>query len=99
MNWRNLFLVLGMFGASLSAREWRSSDGSRTLEAEFTGLKEGNLLLKTKDGKSTLFPATAFSKEDQQFAQQAQVTLEAAVIRRRHAHGGQNQPRRRRSSF
>jgi hypothetical protein len=40
MNWRNLFLVLGMFGASLPAREWRSSDGSRTLEAEFAGLKD-----------------------------------------------------------
>jgi S1-C subfamily serine protease len=79
MNWRNLFLVLGMFVTSLPAREWRSSDGSRTLEAEFAGLKDGRLLLKTKDGKSTVVAATVFSKEDQQFAQQAQVTLEAAL--------------------
>ena len=79
MNWRNLFLVLGLFGTSLLAREWRSSDGSRTLEAEFAGLKDGKLLLKTKDGKSTVVPAAVFSKEDQQFAQQAQVTLEAAL--------------------
>lgn len=79
MNWRNLFLVALMLGASVSAREWRSVDGSRTVEAEFAGMKEGRLLLKGKDGKSTVFPATAFSKEDQQFAQQAQVTLEAAV--------------------
>ncbi|WP_461783436.1 SHD1 domain-containing protein, partial [Prosthecobacter sp.] len=63
MNWRNLFLVLGLFGTSLLAREWRSSEGSRTLEAEFAGLKDGKLLLKTKDGKSTVVPAAVFSKE------------------------------------
>lgn len=79
MKSRNLFLVAVMVCAPVSAREWRSADGARTLEAEFAGLKDGKLLLKTKDGKSTAFPATAFSKEDQQFSQQAQVTLEAAV--------------------
>lgn len=79
MNWRNFFLVVVMLCAPVSAREWRSADGARTLEAEFAGLKDGKLLLKTKDGKSTVFPVTAFCKEDQQFSQQAQVTLEAAV--------------------
>ncbi|MDZ4401840.1 trypsin-like peptidase domain-containing protein [Prosthecobacter sp.] len=79
MNWRNFFLGAVMACASASAREWRSADGSRTVEAEFAGMKEGKLLLKSKDGKSTVFPAAAFSKEDQQFSQQAQVTLEAAV--------------------
>lgn len=79
MNWRFPLLVVVMFGASAPAREWRSSDGSRTLEAEFGGLKDGKLLLKTPDGKSTVVPASAFSQEDQKFAQQAQVTLEAAL--------------------
>jgi len=54
-------------------------DGSRTVEAEFAGMKDGKLLLKSKDGKTAVFPASVFSAEDQQFAQQAQVTLEAAV--------------------
>lgn len=79
MNWRLLLLVVVMSGTSALAREWRSSDGARTLEAEFGGLKDGKLLLKTPDGKSTVVPASAFSPEDQQFARQAQVTLEAAL--------------------
>lgn len=68
-----------MFCASISAREWRSVDGSRAVEADFTGMKDGKILLKSKDGKTAVFPAAAFSAEDQQFAQQAQVTLEAAM--------------------
>lgn len=65
--------------APVSAREWRSADASRSVDAEFAGMKDGRLLLKGKDGKAVVYPADAFSKEDQQFAQQAQVTLEAAV--------------------
>lgn len=79
MKWWNLFTFVVMAFATASAREWRSTDGSRSLEAEFGGLKDGKLLLKTKDGKSTVLSAAAFSPADQQFAQQAQVTLEAAV--------------------
>jgi S1-C subfamily serine protease len=79
MSWRNLFLLAVMACAPLSAREWRSPDGSRTVEAQFSGMKDGKLLLKDKDGRSTVYPVAAFSKEDQQFAQQAQVTMEAAM--------------------
>lgn len=79
MNWRLLLFVVVMSGASSPAREWRSSDGSRTLEAEFGGLKDDKLLLKTPDGKSTVVPASAFSPDDQKFARQAQVTLDAAL--------------------
>ncbi len=79
MNWRGILIVAVMTGTAASAREWRSVDGSRTVEAEFAGLKEGKLLLKTRDGKATVFPANIFSNEDQQFAKQAQVTLETAV--------------------
>ena len=79
MNWRNLLLVVVMSGASAPAREWRSTDGARTVEAQFAGLQEGKLLLKAKDGKVASYPVSAFAKEDQQFAQQAQVTLAAAV--------------------
>lgn len=79
MHWRALVLFAVMTGGTGSAREWRSADSSRTVEAEFGGMKDGKLLLKTKDGNSSVFPASAFSPEDQQFAQQAQVTLDAAV--------------------
>lgn len=79
MSWRNFLFLAFMTCASISAREWRSSDGSRTVEAQFAGMKDGKLLLKGRDGKAAVFPVTAFSQEDQQFAQQAQVTLEAAV--------------------
>lgn len=79
MSWRSFFFLAVMACVSVSAREWRSADGSRTLEAQFGGLKDGRLLLKDKDGRATVYPAAAFSKEDQQFAQQAQVTLDAAV--------------------
>lgn len=78
MNWRS-FILVAIMSASVSAREWRSADASRSVEAEFAGLKDGKLLLKGKDGKAVIYPADAFSKEDQQFAQQAQVILEAAV--------------------
>jgi S1-C subfamily serine protease len=79
MSWRDLLIFSFMACGSLSAREWRSSDGSRTLEAQFAGMKDGKLLLKDKDGRSTVYAVAAFSKEDQQFAQQAQVTLEGAL--------------------
>ena len=79
MNWRNSVFYAVMATAAAYAREWHSADGARTLEAEFGGMQDGKLLLKTKDGKSTVLSATAFAKEDQQFAQQAQVILEAAV--------------------
>lgn len=78
MNWRNYLLVFIAFG-DLSAREWRSADGSRTMEAQFAGMKEDKLLLKDKDGKATVYPAAAFSEKDRQFAQQAQVALKAAA--------------------
>ena len=78
MNWRIFILVFIAFGM-LSAREWHSADGSRTMEAQFAGMKEDKLLLKDKEGKATVYPAAAFSKEDQEFAQQAQAILEAAV--------------------
>lgn len=79
MSWRNFILVAVMACASVSAREWRSADGSRTMEGQFGGLKDGKVLLKDKDGRATVYPIALFSKDDQQFAQQAQVTLEAAT--------------------
>lgn len=42
-------------------------------------MRDGKLMLKSKDGKSTVYSAAIFSKEDQQFAQQAKMTLDAAV--------------------
>ncbi|MCB1279228.1 serine protease [Prosthecobacter sp.] len=78
MNWRKCLLVF-IACSGPSAREWRSADGTRTMEAQFAGMKEDKLLLKDKEGKATVYPAAAFSQADQQFAQQAQVILDAAV--------------------
>lgn len=79
MNWRSLLVILLLACLYAQAREWRSADGTRTLEGQFGGLKEGRLLLKDQGGKSLVHPLALFSKEDQEFAQKAQVTLEAAV--------------------
>lgn len=79
MSWRNFLFLAFMACTTVAAREWRSADGSRTVEAEFAGMEGDKLLLKGKDGKTAAYPASAFSNEDQQFARQAQVIFAAAV--------------------
>lgn len=79
MSWRGRLLLVFMLHTPVLAREWRSADGSRTLEGQFGGLKDGRLLLKDKAGRTSAHPVALFSNDDQQFAQQAQVTREAAA--------------------
>lgn len=78
MRWRGCLFLVFMLHTPMLAREWRSADGARTLEGRFGGLKDGKLLLKDNSGRAVAHPVTLFSQDDQQFARQAQVTLEAA---------------------
>lgn len=72
------FLVLG--GVSAAAREWRSADGAKTINAAFAGLKDERVLLTDKGGKQTVHPLTIFSTADQEYARLAQVSLSGAAV-------------------
>jgi hypothetical protein len=63
----------------LSAREWKSADGSRSFEAEFIAAKDGQMTLRTADNRSAAYPLSAFSKTDQTFAKDAQAIAESAA--------------------
>jgi hypothetical protein len=65
---------------SASAREWRSVDGTKSIEAEFGGLKDGRVLLKLPDGKGSVLALSALSPTDQDFARVAQVALNGAQV-------------------
>lgn len=76
-----LFFLLAMFvPISALAREWRSADGSKTIEAAFGGLKDDRVLLKLPDGKASVLALTALSTSDQAFAKVAQVALNGAQV-------------------
>ncbi|MBX7209709.1 MAG: trypsin-like peptidase domain-containing protein [Verrucomicrobiaceae bacterium] len=77
--WIAMLAWLLLAGASSSAREWRSADGARTLEARFVALKGGQLSLGSADGRPRVFPLAAFSAADQKFAANAQAIADAAV--------------------
>ena len=73
-----LFLVLGCLAAA--GREWRSADGSKTVEASFGGLKNERVLLIGKDNKTSMLALNALSAADQDFAKLAQVSLHGARV-------------------
>ena len=74
------FLLLALIAAAAPARDWRSLDGTRTLQADFGGLKENQVLLKPAKGQTMVLPLAALSKEDQEFARLAQVSLNGAQV-------------------
>lgn len=73
-----LLLVLGMAFGVIHAREWKSADGSKTVEAAFVAV-QGDKLALSIAGKNSLFPLTAFAADDQQFAKNAQAITESAA--------------------
>lgn len=75
---KTIFLAAFMGLGVVHAREWKSADGSKTIEAAFVGVQEGKIVLKTA-GKTTAFPLTAFAADDQQFAKNAQIIAETAA--------------------
>jgi formylglycine-generating enzyme required for sulfatase activity len=75
----NLFFRVGSllifcFGNFLNANEpirtWTSSDG-RTLEASFIEKVEGNIKIRTSQGREFTLPITRFSKADQEYVVEA----------------------------
>jgi hypothetical protein len=76
------FILLAMINITISAtaREWRSADGSKTIEAEFGGLKDNLVLLKLPDGKASVLALGILSSSDQDFAKVAQVALNGAQV-------------------
>lgn len=61
-----------------AAREWRSADGAKSIEAEFGGVKDERVLLKLPDGKSSVLALSALSQADRDFVKLAQVALVGA---------------------
>jgi S1-C subfamily serine protease len=62
-------LAIASLGRAAEMRTWTSATGSHTTEAEFVELKDdGNVVLKTKAGKTILVPLGKLSEADQAFA-------------------------------
>lgn len=72
-----LLLLIGMAFGVIHAREWKSADGSKTIEAAFVAV-QGDKLALNLAGKTSIFPITAFAADDQQFAKNAQAITESA---------------------
>jgi len=77
---RRFFLLAMIITSSAAAREWRSADGSKSIEAEFSGLKDNVVLLKLPDGKTSVLALSILSASDQEFAKVAQVALNGAQV-------------------
>jgi hypothetical protein len=75
------FILLAVFiTLSATAREWRSADGAKTIEAEFGGVKDDRVLLKLPDGKASVLALSALSASDQDYAKTAQFALNGAQV-------------------
>lgn len=61
-------VLLGSFLGSVAlAREWKSSNGKFTIEAEFVAVKDGKAVLENPDGTFLSVPIAKLSDEDQEF--------------------------------
>lgn len=67
------------FSANLSAREWQSAKGQRSLHADFVAMRESQVLLRLPDGKTTVLSISALSADDAEFARLAQASLTDAT--------------------
>jgi hypothetical protein len=63
-----IMLLAGLAGLSLTshAREFKSADGSKTIDADFVryDTRSGNVTLKLEAGRNLVTPANTFSKDD-----------------------------------
>lgn len=73
-----LLMVLGMAIGVIHAREWKSADGSKTVDATFVAVQADKVALNI-GGKNSVFPLISFAAEDQQFAKNAQAITETAT--------------------
>jgi hypothetical protein len=75
------FILLAVFiSITATAREWRSADGTKTIEAEFGGVKDDRVLLKLPDGKASVLVLSALSTSDQEYARVAQFAMNGAQV-------------------
>jgi hypothetical protein len=72
-----LGLALGMGCAT--ARTWKSADGTKTFDAEFTKLDGNSLTVTQTNGKTLSFPLGVLSSEDQTFAKEEAEKAKAEV--------------------
>src|SRR4051812_19952810 len=63
------FSAIASISPAAEMRTWTSASGSHTTEAEFVELKDdGNVVLKTKAGKTVHVPLSKLSETDQAYA-------------------------------
>jgi len=60
-------LVIGCLAATATAREWTSSDGKHTVDAEFVEQSDGAVRLRRKNGKVITVKVTELSRADQKY--------------------------------
>lgn len=74
---RILVFITAAVCTAAVAREWKSADGQKTVDAAFIAV-QGDSLVLNSGGKPTAFPLTAFAAADQEFARNAQYIADAA---------------------
>ncbi len=74
-----LIFLISLAWAALG-REWHGVEADGTLEAEFAGMKDEKVLLRMEGGRSLVLPLRLLSREDQEFARLAQVSLNGAQV-------------------
>jgi hypothetical protein len=68
-----MVLLLAVFPASLSAREFTSEDGGKTLNADFVRYKVSTGMVTLKSGgRNMVLPAAKFSENDRKFFEESQ---------------------------
>lgn len=75
-----LLIFLTFLTGSALGREWHGVQDGRTLEAEFAGMKDDKVLLRQQEGRSLVLPLRLLSRDDQEFARLAQVSLNGAQV-------------------
>ena len=68
-----------LVGGCVVGREWKSGDGTRTIQARFAGVKGDQLMLSLTKENAKPFPLSAFSEADRKFATTAQAIADAAA--------------------
>lgn len=76
---KGLIFLIFLTGSALG-REWHGVKDDRTLEAEFAGMKDDQVLLRQEGGRRLVLPLHRLSRDDQEFARLAQVSLNGAQV-------------------
>lgn len=79
--WGIPFVIMAglLVGGHAVGREWKSGDGTRTIQARFAGVRGDQLMLSLPKENAKPFPLSAFSEADRKFATTAQAIADAAA--------------------